>query len=59
MEQNTRNLRSYMDYFIRHPSGSKVPMRRDPSTGLRDQWTMLKTVRNCWSIVARFMCTIP
>jgi len=48
-----------MDYFIRHPSGSRVPMRRDPWTGLRDQLTMLKTVRNCWSVAARFMCTIP
>jgi len=48
-----------MDYFIRHPSRSRVPMRRDPRTGLRDQWTMLETVRNCGCIAARFMCTIP
>jgi len=27
--QNTCNLRSYMDCFIRHPSGSRVPMRRE------------------------------
>ena len=40
----TCNLLSYMDYFIRHPSGSRVPMRRDPKTGLMDQWTMLETV---------------
>ena len=58
-EQNTCNLKSYMDYFIRHSSRPRVPMRRDPWNGLRDQWTMLKTVRNCWSIAARFMCTIP
>jgi len=30
----TCNLKSYMDYFIRHPSGSRVPMRWDPWTGL-------------------------
>jgi len=30
----TCNLKSYMDCFIRHPSGSRVPMRRDPWTGL-------------------------
>jgi len=29
-EENTCNLKSYMDYFIRHPSGSRIPMRRDP-----------------------------
>jgi len=32
------------NYFIRHPSILSVPMRRDPRTGLRDQWTVLETV---------------
>jgi len=29
-EQNNYNLKSYMNFFIRHSSGSKDPMRRDP-----------------------------
>ena len=29
-EQNTCKPKSYMNYFIRHPSASRIPMHRDP-----------------------------
>jgi len=47
----TCNLKSYMDYFIRHPSGSRVPMRQDPWTSLRDQRTMLYEIFELYETV--------